>query len=289
MSMRALHHLDRFPRGIVLAASVALVLVIATVDSVSGPDLSFHIFYLVPVIMAGWAAGAWPAAMIAAAAALGWQVADTLTGRGYELLLTPYWNVVVRFSSFLVVGYLLAALRTSWNHEREMARTDDLTGVRNPRSFAEVADAELRRARRFGRPLTVAYLDLDDFKTVNDTLGHSAGDAVLRAAAQAMVRSLRGVDVVARLGGDEFGVLLPETDADLAGTVIQKVLQAVTEGTAATGYPVTASIGAITYRQLPRTVDDLIRLADDRMYEIKRKGKNRVHHEVIDHQVVATG
>jgi diguanylate cyclase (GGDEF)-like protein len=169
-----------------------------------------------------------------------------------------------------------------------LARTDDLTGVRNARSFNELADAELRRARRFGHSLTIAYVDLDDFKTVNDSLGHRAGDAVLRAAAQAMSRSLRAVDVVARLGGDEFGVLLPETNAGVAEPVIQKVHQAITESTAATGCPVTASIGAITYRQLPRSVDDLIRSADARMYDMKRKGKNRVHHEVIEQQVVTT-
>lgn len=284
--MRVLQQLDRFPRGVVLAASAVLIIAIAAIDSNTGPDLSFHIFYLAPIIMTAWAVGAWAGVIIAAACAVGWQVADEVTGRGYELALTPYWNTAVRFLSFVVVSYLLAALRTSWNHERELARTDDLTGVRNARSFTELADAELRRARRFGRSLTIAYVDLDDFKNVNDSLGHSAGDAVLRAAAQAMSRTLRAVDVVARLGGDEFGILLPETDAALAEPVIQKVHQAIIESTAATGAPVTASIGAITYRHLPTSVDDLIRSADDRMYDMKRKGKNRVHHEVIEHQAV---
>lgn len=287
--MRVLQQLDHFPRGAVLAVSAALVVVITAVDSSTGPDLSLQIFYLAPIIMTGWAAGPWAGVMIAAACAVGWQVADTVTGRGYELALTPYWNIAVRFLSFVVVSYLLTALRRSWTHERELARTDDLTGVRNARSFTELADAELRRARRFGRSLTIAYVDLDDFKAINDSLGHSAGDAVLRAAAQAMSRSLRAVDVVARLGGDEFGVLLPETDAGLAEPVIRKVHQAITESTAATGYPVTASIGAITYRHLPTSVDDLIRNADDRMYDMKRKGKNRVHYEVIGRETVTTG
>jgi diguanylate cyclase (GGDEF)-like protein len=286
--MRILQQLDRFSPPVVLAASAVLVFVIALVDSVTGPDLSFHIFYLIPIIMSGWAAGAGPGALIAAACAVGWQVADSVTGRGYELAVTPYWNLVVRFFSFVVVSYLLAALRTSWNQERELARTDDLTGVRNARSFAELADAELRRARRFGRPLTVAYVDLDDFKGVNDTLGHSAGDAVLRAAAQAMIGALRSVDVVARLGGDEFGILLPETDSDLATPVIRKLHRAIAESTAATGYPITASIGAITCRQLPLTLDDLIRIADERMYGIKREGKNRVHHEVVEPEMITT-
>jgi diguanylate cyclase (GGDEF)-like protein len=287
--MRVLQQLDRFPRSAVLAVSAALVVLIAAVDSTTGPDLSFHIFYLVPIIMTGWTAGPGAGIIIAAACAVGWQFADMVTGRGYELALTPYWNIAVRFLSFLVVSYLLTALRRSWNHERELARTDDLTGVHNARSFAELADAELRRARRFGRSLTIAYVDLDDFKSVNDSLGHSAGDAVLRAAAEAMSGCLRAVDVVARLGGDEFGVLLPETEASLAKPVIQKVHEAIAVGTAATGYPVTASIGAITYRRLPTSVDDLIRSADDRMYDMKRKGKNRVYHEVIDRQMVTSG
>lgn len=282
MTLRMLQQMDGLHAGAVLALSVVLALVIAVVDSLTGPDLSFHIFYLAPVIMAGWAAGAVPAGVIAATCALGWLLADIHTGRTYELAVTPYWNVTVRFASFGVVGYLLSALRTSWNHERELARTDNLTGVNNARSFVEQVEAELRRARRHGRPLTIAYIDLDDFKSVNDSLGHSAGDAVLRTVAQAMVRSIRGVDVVARLGGDEFGVLLPETDAEVAEPVIQKLHAAITENTTADAFPVTASIGAITCRQLPMTVDDLIRMADERMYRVKRNGKNRVHHEVIE-------
>lgn len=280
--IRILQRLDRLPSGIVLGLSGVLVVLIAVAELVTGPDLSFHIFYLAPVILAGWAAGFRSGAIIALASATAWSLADMHTGRAYELAITPYWNFVVRLASFLVVGYLLAALRISWNHERELARTDSLTGVRNVRSFAEVVQAELRRSRRFGRPLTIAYLDLDDFKSINDQLGHSAGDDVLKVVAQAMSRSLRAVDVVARLGGDEFAVLLAETDSDVARQVITKVHEAIRESTTATGSPVTASVGAITWRRVPGSVDDLIRSADDCMYEVKRHGKNRVYHRTIE-------
>ncbi|MGH7510846.1 MAG: GGDEF domain-containing protein [Gemmatimonadales bacterium] len=287
--MHLLHHLDRLPRGLVLGLSTFLMLGITTVDYYTGRDLSFHIFYLAPVVMAAWVAGAAPGAVMAGACALGWQLTDVLTGRAYELAWSPYWNLGVRFSSFMVVSYLLAALRSSWNHERELARTDDLTGVQNARSFNELAHAELHRSRRFGRPITIGYIDLDNFKQVNDTLGHSAGDAVLRAAAQAIVGSLRAVDVVARLGGDEFGILLPETSAEMAKQVLHKLHRAIAESTMASGSPVSASIGAITCRELPPSVDDLIRMADERMYLTKRNGKNQIYHEVIEGEKMLAG
>jgi len=92
----------------------------------------------------------------------------------------PIWNALTRFLFFMLVAICLIALRNAYEHEKALARSDFLTGAANSRAFFEVADMELVRARRYARPFSVAYIDVDNFKTVNDTLGHLAGDDLLR-------------------------------------------------------------------------------------------------------------
>src|SRR5260370_9102586 len=113
----------------------------------------------------------------------------------------------------------MAGLRSLRRSQAERARLviqDQLTNVLNARAFADGLSQELDRNRRYPRPLALLYMDLDNFKIINDTHGHQTGDAVLRLVADAMRSSVRHADVVGRLGGDEFAVLIPETDAQLA-------------------------------------------------------------------------
>ena len=140
-----------------------------------------------------------------------WIISHRLAGQKLPL---GVWvgNSVAHMAAFATIIALLSSLRRSHAAERRLARTDPLTGIANPRSFVEAANAELERQLRFQRPLTVAYLDLDNFKTVNDRFGHRTGDEVLSAVARALRESTRATDHLARLGGDEFAVLMPETE-----------------------------------------------------------------------------
>lgn len=277
--MPLLHALARTPRWLILTGSLALLIAIFAADVITGSDLSFVLFYLGPVALAAWFGGTRIGVAVSALTAFLWQAGEILTGQTYRTVITPYWNLAVRFAALFVVARLLSALRAALEHERQLARRDDLTGVHNSRAFRELASDELRRARRYGHPLTLAFLDLDDFKRVNDELGHSAGDTVLREAAQAMLGSLRGTDLVARLGGDEFAILLPRTDGPTAGAVLRKVHEAITVRAQAAGRSVTASLGAMTWDEAPDSVDELLRLGDEQMYRTKRTGKNRVEHQ----------
>ena len=162
---------------------------------------------------------------------------------------------------------------------RAAARRDGLTGARNARAFYEVAEAEIARARRYTHPFSVAYLDLDDFKLVNDRLGHLAGDAVLRSVARALSGVVRSSDVVARLGGDEFVVLLPEASAAPARLATEKLRGALAEVVPAHGWRMTASIGVATFLVPPESVDELLAAVDRLMYRAKQAGKNGVAHE----------
>lgn len=161
-------------------------------------------------------------------------------------------------------------------------RQDDVTGALNRRGFIEVLEAESKRARRYLHPLTVAYVDLDDFKLVNDILGHKTGNSVLQEVSRTMKNTVREVDFVARLGGDEFALLLSETGAEYVGVVLDKLRTALMNEMNAHDWRVTFSIGAVTFNDPLATAEKMIAKADELMYSVKLSGKNRIEHSVLD-------
>jgi diguanylate cyclase (GGDEF)-like protein len=169
----------------------------------------------------------------------------------------------------------LQKLRRSQAALARLVTQDALTTVLNARAFAERLGQELDRNRRYPRPLALLYMDLDNFKIINDTHGHQTGDAVLRLVADAMRSSVRTADVVGRLGGDEFAVLMPETDAQLANEVAKRLVASLR--TVFKGTPnVTASIGVVACTATDASTDDLLGRADQAMYDAKKMGKDRV-------------
>jgi diguanylate cyclase (GGDEF)-like protein len=151
--------------------------------------------------------------------------------------------------------------------------------VFNRRYLDTTLDEELKRAERHGRPLTIAMIDIDHFKRFNDTLGHQAGDRLLRDLTKVMRQSIRAEDRVARYGGEEFVIVFPETPLG-DGMLAAEKLRAVTEDRFAAGtrpaYPVTISIGLATFPGDGTTGAELIRQADERLYRAKAEGRNRV-------------
>lgn len=157
-----------------------------------------------------------------------------------------------------------------------LSLTDELTSLHNRRAFEERLGDEVTRARRTSRPLSVLMIDLDDFKLVNDVHSHAAGDAVLKATAQALLACVRDVDTCARIGGEEFIILLPETDLAGATNVAEKVVALVHERNLYdSGVNVTASAGVATL-DASETPGELVSRADAALYKAKREGKNRV-------------
>jgi diguanylate cyclase (GGDEF)-like protein len=261
-------------RGVIWAICLALIALDFAGDVLTGAELSWSIFYIAPVAIAAWYLGWGPALLMVGLAAASWLAADRIAGATYELAGVQYWNMLVRAAMFFLVAYTLTLLKGSLAHAQETARTDWLTGLPNTRSFLETAAHEIARARRTHSPLTLAYIDLDGFKAVNDTLGHAAGDELLQKIADALRSRLRDVDVIARLGGDEFAVLFPDTSKDEAERAIERLHPAMDDVVRAGGWPVRFSIGAVTHT-LPPDTDELIRQADAAMYEAKRQGGDR--------------
>jgi diguanylate cyclase (GGDEF)-like protein len=271
---------ERFRSEAVVAASLLLVALIALLDAATQSRLSFSLFYLIPAAACAWWGGFAPAVLLSLAGAGAWNVVDFLE----DPTVSPtarLWNGLVRFCFLVLASNFVSKLRAGVQRERQLARTDPLTGAANGRTFYETAQAEVSRAGRTLRPLTLAYFDLDNFKPLNDQLGHSAGDAALRFVVETTQLQLRNSDLLARLGGDEFALLLPETTAEGATDVLARLQERLAREMVHKGWPVTVSIGAVTFLRPPPDVDLMIRRVDALMYAAKRKGRARIEHAVV--------
>ena len=277
---RLIESLGRMSRFYSLLASFLSTVLVGVLDYLTGFEFGFSIFYLIPVTLSVWTLGREWATAVSAFCAVSWFLADLAAGHTYSHLLIPYWNALIRFGFFLIIALALHGLRASLQREKELARKDSLTGLANALGFYELANIELDRSRRFRRPLALAYLDCDDLKRVNDTLGHLVGSEVLRVIGKTMRRSLRAYDIPARIGGDEFVILLPETDPAGALAVIERLRREILNALSQRGWGVTMSIGVATLSGLEgldaAKVDDLIKKADALMYEAKNSGKDSV-------------
>jgi diguanylate cyclase (GGDEF)-like protein len=276
---------DRLIEGVsgplLFCLALALIVSLGALDLLTGPEISFSIFYLAPIALVAWRLGRRAGLSAALAAGLVWWISDTLDGIPASHPAIRYWNSAVRLGFFAITAALVAGLRDRLRDERERASTDSLTGARNSRAFHETLEAEILRARRHPRPLSLAYIDLDRFKEVNDSHGHRAGDRVLTRAAGAIRGAVRATDVVGRLGGDEFAVLLPETPPEAAAVVAEKIRALLERELSDTGHPVTASLGVVTFLEPPRDAGEIVHRADDLMYAAKRSGRNVVAREVV--------
>lgn len=173
-------------------------------------------------------------------------------------------------------------LRAALDREHSLAMTDSLTGASNLRHFKELVSNEIERCGRHGRVFSLAYFDIDNFKLLNDSSGHAAGDQLLRRIVEIAKGRLRKTDVIARIGGDEFAVLLPETDTAGLGSPVTDLLVEINQEMDKNEWPVTLSCGVVTYRTPPKSADDAIEAADHLMYQVKAGGKNGEQQTVFE-------
>jgi two-component system cell cycle response regulator len=160
---------------------------------------------------------------------------------------------------------------------RSMALIDNLTGLYNNRFFHVQLETEMARTRRTGLPCCLLMIDLDNFKMINDTLGHLEGDRFIIQVARTFSQCVRAIDIVCRYGGDEFVAILPSTRLFVAIRIANRFKKAVSEIPGASGYNVSASIGISEFTvSSPWDVNDFIQAADSAMYDAKNKGKNQV-------------
>jgi diguanylate cyclase (GGDEF)-like protein len=262
-------------RGLMpLALGVLLVSAVAGLDFITGTAVSVDLLYVLAVMAVTWVGCRRHAVVVAVLAATEGLFAEALAGSAPALVTV--WDALTDLVVLTLVAVLLDSLHRALDHQRRLAMVDPLTGAPNRRAFEIAAERERLRAARHGMALSLAYLDVDHFKSANDRLGHHAGDRVLAEVAGAITGAVRATDLFARMGGDEFVLLLPETDAREAMTVVQRVRAAAATAGRAAGYPVALSAGIATFRFPPESVDAMLAAADDLLYRAKDTGRDRV-------------
>jgi len=265
-------------RGLLALTGVLLVWV---GDLLTGYEMGFSIFYLIPVSGAAWWIGRRSALIISALSSLASVLSDCISGQNYAHTALLLWDLFIKFAFFIVVSELLLRLQDSLGREKAMARTDPLTGLANRRAFEETATLEVERLKRYHRTFTVAMIDLDHFKEMNDTQGHEVGDRILKTVAKTLMSKLRTTDFPTRLSGDEFVVLFPETGEKEARQFIPELHRRLDQAMKDANWPVTFSIGATTFHHPPKDVATMLNEPDRLMYKVKESGRNGIaygHH-----------
>lgn len=260
----------------VTTLNLFLVGLLGTLDYLSGFEISFSFFYLLPISIAAWYVDTRSGRLITFLSVSTWLVSNWLAGESYSSEWIRFFNASVRLTVFFLIAQLLSELKHALHDEQVLAGTDDLTGLFNRREFNKQLSFELQRAAHLVYPVSLAYIDLDNFKKVNDEQGHDIGDEYLQLVAQIISAVIRRTDPFARLGGDEFALLLPNVNQQQSRLIIGKIEEAVGKKMATLHSPITLSIGVITFQTLPATAEDMIRKADALMYQAKERGKDQV-------------
>ncbi|MFH0795568.1 MAG: GGDEF domain-containing protein [Candidatus Omnitrophota bacterium] len=273
-----LEYKNIIPKPIILLAGFIAVILLGFTDYITGYELSFSVFYLIPIsfvtILSGFSSGM----IISVLSAATWLIADLTSGAHYSNFLIPYWNTFVRLGYFSLQSFLLSKLLSELIKSKDRSLRDSLTGAPNWIYFEEFSAKEIRKARREKKPLTVVYIDLDNFKGINDTMGHDIGDYLLRTITDIIQSGIRPNDIMARVGGDEFAILLTELDYGNANHVLLRLKDNIIKEMNSNNWPVTISMGAITYRTIPGSIETLIKQTDGLMYSVKNGGKNDLKH-----------
>ena len=261
---------------------IAAIGLLGILDYLTGNEITFSLFYLAPIVLVTWAVNQKAGLVASILSALTLLVAEVAAAQTYPHPMVYLWNTLFRTVFYVVVTYLIAELQKSRREEQLAARTDFVSGAANARYFNELLQMEINRIRRYPHPITMVYLDIDNFKMVNDLFGHPMGDEVLRFIASELKSQLRKTDIIARLGGDEFALLLPSTRESEAQVVVSKVQDHLIQMMRQKKWPVTFSMGVVTCVAPPHSAEQLISMADELMYMVKNSTKNGIRSAIWD-------
>lgn len=264
-------------------ACAGLLVLIFAVDVFTGPsstgrpDLSFLFIYFMVVVVATRAIGGpfcYALALTAAVCRTVGIYADTILDISAIALIWQLFNLGAVYMS---ASWLLIQKDKLIHQLRVSALTDPLTHLPNRRAFEESLQKAVAHCQRFLQPLTVAYIDIDGFKSVNDNLGHHKGDDLLNSVGRVLLKGMRADDHVARLGGDEFAIIFVDSITDDIEFLLQRIKGKLDACMLKEGYQVTFSIGAIKYNGARYVKgSDIIKRADRLMYEVKNGKGNGV-------------
>jgi diguanylate cyclase (GGDEF)-like protein len=263
-----------------LVCALILLLLVGAANYVTDYRLNLVTLYLPPLLVIIWFTGPLFGLFLSLVATASWAYIDFAGHYGGNSALAYWdWGVLQAGFALLVIG--IWKLRQALDYAHFQSRRDALTELVNKAGFYQVVSAEMEVCRRYKRPLSIAYIDCDNFKAVNDRFGHHVGDQLLRMVAHIMTRKLRASDLAGRLGGDEFAVMLPETNPEACHMVVAMLQHRLLQEMQQHDWPVTFSIGIATFVHIPQTIDDMIQQADKLMYMVKRAGKGAIRQEIF--------
>ena len=257
-----------------------LVAVLFVTDYLTGSELAFSIFYLIPITLSTVFGNKKIGYIYSVVCSIAWITADLLAKNHYSSILIPIWNTLVRLSYFSFHTSILSSLIEANKEMHQMAQRDPLTNTANWRYFEEYSNRKIKEAVRENKTIALIYMDVDNFKEINDVLGHSIGDEVLKETAMGMNGAIRPQDIAARLGGDEFALLLYSVNKEEVKEIIQRMKGLIQEQLEKNGWKITFSIGAVVFNVLPSTIGPMIKRVDEVMYEVKRNGKDNI--KIVD-------
>lgn len=258
---------DRVHIIIGLACSTLLGLL----DLITPNEFVLSFFYLLPIAFTTWFAGKRAGILISVVCTC--FLAPNFIGLS---AVASAWNILSALGIFIIVTFMQDKIHGLLKIESNLSRTDPLTGAINKRAFLELVGYEMIRLNRENKPFSLAYLDIDDFKKVNDQYGHTKGDEVLKAVVSCLVDNLRKSDVVARMGGDEFTIFYPEIGQDEVKVATQRINKFLTELSEKNSWPTSISMGVITSESEECKLEVIVTMADELMYKVKNSGKNNV-------------
>lgn len=278
-----LQYLERKGKTFNIVVGVVCTIMVFVIDVIAPDNYSFGFLYMLAIAFTTWFGGK-HAGLIISVSCTVLRSIDRFKGD----IFASTWNMLSVLAIFCIISILLSKMRMMLEIERTLSRTDPLTGVMNLRAFSEIVDYEILRHQRLFCPFSVAYLDLDNFKVVNDRYGHKKGDELLKAVVSCLVDNLRKTDVIVRMGGDEFTIFLPATDQESAKVVIQKVKEHLHQLSEGNDWPTTFSMGVLTCTHGNCSLDEIISRADKLMYEVKNAGKNDIRYAEYQESVTET-
>ncbi|MCU0821996.1 MAG: GGDEF domain-containing protein [Spirochaetes bacterium] len=254
---------------------------VSYVQYLTGPELALTLFYLFPILLAIWKGGIWGGIFISFAASVMWFAADYMLIKMFSGKMVLYFNFTFRLTGFLIITYIVSELKNALLKHKDLASTDPLTSILNKRAFYELSEIELYKAGRYNNSISILCIDIDNFKYVNDNMGHSTGDKLLKSVSDVIKSNIRKIDLVGRLGGDEFAILIGRSGAEAAYFVANKLRNLLLEEMRKKGWPVTFSMGLATFQTPPETLEELVEKGDIIMYTAKKNGKNMIKHIIL--------
>jgi diguanylate cyclase (GGDEF)-like protein len=259
-----------------LLSSVIAMLTIFVVDFATDATVQLHLLYIYPLMLACIHCSNLKYVKSVVALAIVLQ-AITLLSYGNEIPLhSKIILACIVLASNIGISMVSVVARINFMEVEQLATFDWLTGMYNRKGFEPLVEMEIRQQRHYGGDFSFAYVNLDDFKQLNMTQGRQAGDAALKLLAKVMREQIRQTDTVGRLDGDEFGIIMPNSSENDSKELCNKLCAVITEQMNKAAFPVSVSIGYVTFTKAPDSVSEVFEMAHNALYEAKSSGKGLV-------------